>query len=390
MSEQQRCIYCQLSECPKNKEHVLQDAFGTKLTLTNDVCMSCNSFFSAYDADLVRFVHTLDELRNHEAVGSHDLMFFNGVVSLAFDETSDTWFAYRHSTGEPGTWKREPFPQVLFRPDDSISFLTGGNSSEKWKRDCSCLQSELAQVEKLRITYPDWRTTDHKPPACPLLVRSGKYVYAIVADSPEQRQRVMSQIEQGEVVSLLAKLQAAPSSRALDASEFSFRGRMLDPLVPIAKIGFNFACHVLGNEAMHRLEFDWIRRYARYGEQPDSAFACIFDKDARAAHLKKSIMTRKLCSSPGHKLLIHARPGLPLQVLIVLYEHLFASVDLLRAEQTFWLPEKSWLAIFDYRSKTHEVLSSAENFERLFTLTGARLAYQRRSMQRRRRLKTTD
>lgn len=378
---QRSCIYCTSTTFPKTAEHVLNKAFKTDLTLTNEVCHDCNSnYFSAFDKALVDYVRMLDPLRNHPSVGSHDLTFFNGRVSLAYEPEGGFSFALRFDTKD-GTWNRVPLQQIIIRPDQKMVYLTGGASPDYEKR-MALMRSELARPELLQFTRPDWRTLENSRPENPIIVRSAENIYAVISESEERDEEIVAQIRNGAIGSLFANLAGVATPGRVVAPEFIIRGHSLDPEVPIAKIGFNFACKVLGYEAVMRKEFDWARRFIRYGEQPSKQCVTLFTAEERAEKMAKNPLVARLCSVPGHKLLLYSRPGMALQVSIIIYEHLFGNVELLRDDETSWIDTTFHLAVFDYHKKTHELLSMPKDHDRLDTLIGTPGRNQRNTLVR--------
>lgn len=366
---EKKCIYCQTTHWPKTAEHVLNKAFGANLTLTDEVCDVCNGHFSPFDKDLLTYIKTVDDLRNHPAVNSSDLMFFHGRISLSFDDGDRYWFAIRHSTRNQ-EWIRVPLQQVIIFSSARVGYVDG-EAKDDLQMDArrATVVSELSRPERLKFTCPDWQTGEGRP-SNPILARSAPNLYAVVAESELRVQEVIYQIRSGLIGSLLGALNRPAKRRQIVDENVSLRIQLRDLTIPLAKIAFNFACKILGYDNIQRPEFDWIRRAVRYNEAPSIEFVTLFFGDARRERMRDNPVVRSLCAFPGHKMILFARPGEPLHVNIVLFEELLANIELLRAPETTWMEKTVALGVFNYTEKTSEVLTMPDDDERLAAIFG--------------------
>lgn len=363
------CIYCRSTACAKTSEHVLNKAFRANLTLANEVCHDCNDYFSSFDTQLYNYVRTLDPLRKHPALESHDLMFFNGQVSLAYYEEKGFWFAVRIDTRQ-GTWNRVPLQQIIIISPTTIAYVDEPRDERQSAVRYRIMETELLRSD-IKFRYPEWRMGDGRRPPQTIVARSGKDTYAIVGESAERDQEITDQIRSRALAARLKAVSRTPMDARAEDPNISIRAQFRSLAVPLAKIAFNFACAALGFETIQRSEFDRVRRAVRYSEQAEIDFVTQFwEEDQRQEVMGSNRVLAALCASPGHSIMLCARPGEPLVATIVLFEQIVAYVELLRGDETGWMDQTVCLGLFDYNAKISRILKMPEDYPDFLRLFG--------------------
>lgn len=337
--------------------------------MANEVCDDCNDHFSAFDTQLYNYIRTLDPLRKHPALESNDLMFFNGQVSLAYYEEQGFWFAARIDTRRD-TWDRFPLQQIIITSPTAIAYIDELRNERQVAERKRIMEVELLQQD-IDFRYPVWRMADGSRPPQPIVARSGKNTYAIVAESEERDREVADQVLSGALTARLKAMSGPPVDARAEDPNISIRAQFRDLAVPLAKIAFNFACAALGFEAVQRSEFDRVRSAVRYREKSEIDFVIHFsDEEQRQEAMNTNRVLISLCASPGHSIILCARPREPLEVNIILFEQLVANVELLRADETGWMDQTLCLGLFDYNAKTSKLLKMPDDYTEFVKIFG--------------------
>lgn len=349
----QDCIYCKESNSAKNAEHIVNEFLGARLTLEREVCAECNTgYFSRFDTSFKIFLTTLDPIRTHPAIGSTPTKFFEGKVSLHEVPNEKFWIALRHQKNG----QLVPFyPQIALPPGDKVHFI--GRDTDNDALILSAIQ-ELKRTQSLKLTSPRWLTEEGTPPEIPLLVRTFPKTYAIVAQTDEQCSAVKEQILTGQLGAKLEALRLGQSrSKSMQPTSGTITASYADPRRTIAKMAFNFACHVMGYDTIIRPEFDEMRRFIRYGEEPSSAGIEFFSPEERAHVQTTKWIARRLCETRGHKIILFHQPGKGVFVVVFLYETPMACMYLAPRGSLRDVAECIYLGVFDYATRTEKILS---------------------------------
>lgn len=232
------------------------------------------------------------------------------------------------------------------------------------------MEAELLRPD-IEFRYPLWRMSDGSRPPQPIVARSGKNTYAIVAESAERDREIADQILSGALAARLMAISGPPVSARAEDPNISIRAQFRDLAVPLAKIAFNFACSALGFETIQRSEFDRVRRAVRHSDQTEIDFVTQFWGDEqRQEAMAASRVVMALCASPGHSIALCARPGEPLEVNIILFEQIVANVELLRSDETGWMDQTVCLGLFDYNAKSSKILKMPDDYTEFVKIFG--------------------
>lgn len=296
-------------------------------------------------------------------------MFFNGQVSLAYYEEQGLWFAIRIDTRDDA-WNRIPLQQIIIVSPTKIAYVDEPRDERQSLKREKLMEAELLRPD-IEFRYPLWRMADGSRPPQPIVARSGKNTYAIVAESAERDQEITDQVLSGALAARLKAISGPPVSARAEDPNISIRAPFKDLAVPLAKIAFNFACSALGFETIQRSEFDRVRRAVRYSDQSQINFVAQFwDEEQRQEVMATNRIVMALCASPGHSITLCGRPGEPLEVNILLFEQIVANVELLRADETGWMDQTVCLGLFDYNAKISKILKMPDDYTEFVRIFG--------------------
>lgn len=241
-----QCIYC-LEIKPTgdfNREHVLQAAFGTfggaSLTLIETVCAACNSALGQeLDEPFARTTHEGLERFRKGIKRPEDIQHFsyrevekraNASGPLRGALLEDVYDAER------GEWCAALRTQVGYPISDSVGY---------------------AFFSERDIRSGKWKRT---PP------RSSEEPLSIFAVTEDEGNQLVGTLRAAGLSNPLIELEVPLSLGMMLVSELMLVGDLTRRTV--GKIAFNYLAKQFGPEVALRTEFDSLRRFVRYGENP--------------------------------------------------------------------------------------------------------------------------
>ena len=341
------CLYCGDTSRPRTSEHVLQAAFGGVLTLPDDVCGICNTeVLGPLDDRLADFVRRFVYWDSNE-VPSISSPLQQGLKIFLADSGIwlSAWFGRGNELHVP--------PQAVFLPGGVIRFAGGKGYAERAIQLVGTIQDELKQPEHLQLSDDLW--APREPPIQPALVRTAARCYVLRAQDPAAIEQLRAEVTSGVLLVSIAQSNAPlattvnPTVEGQVAIDFGRAERA------VAKTALNFACVVLGPEAVRGDLFAPIRQFIvePYPKETAGFVNFLFGASVPAEMPRIA----EAMARPGlHSLLFVVPDGLPL-VAVCLYGRPFAVVYLAKAaRRSPGDAMASVLALFDFRAKTHEVI----------------------------------
>jgi hypothetical protein len=359
------CLYCGDTDRPRTEEHVLQKGFDAEMTLPEDVCGDCNTKeFSALDGDLIRYVRTFayhdhpDVSRNRTILQEgHPLILYEGIwTSVRIDKQ-----------GRPIT-----LTQLVFLDDKKVHITMDSREGMAAALALvSEIQREMSEPSKLKSikTIIVGPSRDGGPAVQPALIRSSRLTYCIRASSQPEADKIANAVKSGKLLA---------DSRALSPPE---EGSNKQPWVQttlkvnfghieraLAKVAVNFVCKVVGPSAARSPAFENIRNFIR---SPVSKVSGEFVGWLDRSKVDPADLASKFTVEGRHTLVLLNPEGWPC-VFVILYGRPFVYVRLTLQQSPGALPPNTAVAaLFNYRDRTHEVLSLADDairFGRRFSL----------------------
>jgi hypothetical protein len=354
MAHEFPCLYCGDRERPRTAEHVLQKGFDAEMTLPDDVCTVCNTaVFSPLDGDLIRYVRTIAYC-DHPDVKStqtflqegHPLVFQDGVWISVRVEKSTRWVI---------------LPQIVFlgggRLQLSLDTSAGKDAALALLAN---MQRELAQPSTLN---PLKRSIIDNLPAesmvvQPALIRSAPRKYCIRAHTREAADQVAADVATGRLLANLTALSAADDRTCERPGVLATLSVNFDHIErAVAKVALNWVCKIAGPVIARSPAFDRLRVFALLPIlDGKNGFVVWYDR----AETDKTSVLSKLAVEGRHSLALLSAGDTPC-VFLALYGRPFMLVQLTYGPAPGVLPQNpAVVALFDYRNKTHEIVSAAD------------------------------
>jgi hypothetical protein len=133
------CLFCGDLRSPKTAEHVIQEAFGSRLCLEEEVCDECNTRrFSEHDK---RFVDYVKQLHAPASSGFRGVPLIHGRLGHCFDASLGLWTTV--SYGRSG-WAT--LPQILKHPNGTWRALASTNA------ELAKMTAELGSTKELSVS----------------------------------------------------------------------------------------------------------------------------------------------------------------------------------------------------------------------------------------------
>ena len=335
------CLYCGDAALPKSREHVLQAAFGTTLTLDDDVCERCNvQTFSPLDTSLVQFVRSLACHGHPDVTPSQRL--FQGPANILRDDVNSVWTSVRLDQ----RIRPSPFEQMIQLGGGRWHVVLDpnrrGSDEERLRRF----------LEELRVADAPTITTlvipDAEPPVESAVIRSAPGRFVVRGSSEQAAQELRSKIVEGKLAPQGWQPFADPVTSRTQPGPIRVRAFIPHGQIQraIAKTAMNFVCHVLGPEIARQRRFYGIREFAvtEYADDRPSPVV-IIPPDESILGIKE--FAQQICPGDHHALTLDVCED-GLLVLFVLYQQALAFV--LVSEESP-ADDPFALALFNYKTK---------------------------------------
>jgi hypothetical protein len=353
MANEFPCLYCGDRERPRTAEHVLQKGLGAEMILPEDVCDECNTkVFSPLDGDLVRYVRTIAYC-DHPDVRvtrtflqeAHPLVFQDGAWISVRVEKNTRWVI---------------LPQIVFlgggRLQVSLDTSAGKDAAVALLAN---MQKELAEpstLNPLKTTIVDNRQSEVA--IQPALIRSAPRKYCVRAHTREAADEVAADVATGRLLANLRSLSAADDRTYERPGVLTTLSVNLGHIErAVAKVALNFVCKIAGPGTARNTAFDRLRAFALLPIlDGKNEFVMWYDR----AEADSASFLSKLAVEGHHSLAVLGAGDIPC-VFLALYGRPFMLVRLTSGPAPGVLPHNpAVVALFDYRRKTHEIVSAAD------------------------------
>jgi hypothetical protein len=242
------CIYCGSANSPQGREHVIPQALGMfEHNWTLDcVCDGCNHYFSReLDLPLTRdglegYLRLMHGLK--PPTGAAQLLNRRSIANVTEKGHYEGAHAILHPSHDGTQLEPRPKPEVGYGPTDDEPFT--------W-----VLEEDLNEQSAKPMKVPG------------LKIR-------ILAQTEDGLIRLRERLaELGVIFNEEGRLnESITNAKKGIEIEHSFK---VDITIfrAVAKIAFNYAAKVLGEEFMQRSDFDLARRFIRFGDKPPTVLA---------------------------------------------------------------------------------------------------------------------
>lgn len=342
------CLYCGDAEgARQGEEHVLQEAFGTRLTIPGEVCDHCNTkTFSPLDGALVKYVRVY-AYWDHPDVEHNRTMLQDGHGLWLQD---GVWLNVRVDRDV----KPIVFDQLVFLPDGSVRVALDSRrlGPEAAATQLALITTELATPSTLLLKeYVAGPPGEGRPAVQPALVRSAPGRWLLRAQDQGSVNVLREKLQAGTLLSGLR--QGGDSTPRSIRPDIELRIEINFGSVQraLCKVALNLVCKVLGSNTARDQSFDDLRRYALTGNSAN-AEAFVWLIHGPEWTMANANLVRMFARDGHHTLVLT-----PDVVFVFLYSRPFAVVRLIPTSVDRIVDRDDMtVALFNYRTATHELI----------------------------------